>query len=77
MLPKIKKKAKAFIMDETGKISKKNIIKGALFLSASSVAFKSVKAETDGDPISGSGSCTIPDTNPGTTWTCEKSRGSH
>jgi len=55
MLPKIKKKVKAFLMDETGTISKSNIIKGALFLTAAGTAVKKVKAGTyGGEPIDGS-----------------------
>jgi len=46
MLPKIKKKIKMFLMDETGSISKSNIIKGALFLTSAGVAISKVKATT-------------------------------
>lgn len=53
MLPKIKKKIKSFLMDETGSISKANIIKGALFLSAATITLKKVKAEVGGDDIGG------------------------
>lgn len=55
MLPKIKKKIKSFLMDETGSISKSNIIKGALFLSAATITIKKVKAEVGGEPISEGG----------------------
>ena len=53
MLPKIKKKIKSFLMDETGSISKSNIIKGALFLSAATISLKKIKAEVAGDDIGG------------------------
>jgi hypothetical protein len=43
MLPKIKKKIKSFLMDETGSISKTNLIKGALFLTVAGTTMKKVK----------------------------------
>jgi len=55
MLPKIKKKIKSFLMDETGSISKANIIRGALFLSAATITLKKIKAEVGGEAISDGG----------------------
>jgi hypothetical protein len=52
MLPKIKKKMKSFLMDETGSISKTNLIKGALFLTATSATVKKVKADGIPNPTS-------------------------
>ncbi|MFT4297901.1 MAG: hypothetical protein ACMXX5_01795 [Candidatus Woesearchaeota archaeon] len=60
MFPKIKKKIKSFLMDETGSISKSNLIKGALFLTAASTTVKKAKARDFGEiqdnfPTSGHG----------------------
>jgi hypothetical protein len=51
MLPQIKKKMKSFLMDETGSISKANLIKGALFLTATSATVNKVKATTPGENL--------------------------
>lgn len=56
MLPQIKKKIKAFLMDETGSISKANLIKGAIFLSSAGIMLKKVKAQTTSGSLTATGS---------------------
>ncbi|MFT4304447.1 MAG: hypothetical protein ACMXYG_07810 [Candidatus Woesearchaeota archaeon] len=55
MIPKLKKKIKSFLMDESGNITKKNITKAALFLITLNTITKKTKAQTvdvrTGNPV--------------------------
>ncbi|MCB9358616.1 hypothetical protein H6503_01670 [Candidatus Woesearchaeota archaeon] len=60
MLPKIIKDVKQFLMDETGSISKKNVIKGAIFLSALGTSVRKAPAISAADIQNGNYNFNVP-----------------